>query len=38
MNLGDVTKKMFQSMGKELKASFTLHNYNERPAEPVSTP
>ncbi|MEJ7736799.1 MAG: ISL3 family transposase [Chitinophagaceae bacterium] len=37
MNLGDATKRMFQSMGKELKVLFTLHNNNERSAEPVST-
>lgn len=37
MNLGDATKRMFQSMGKELKVLFTLHNNNERSTEPVST-
>lgn len=37
MNLGDATKKMFQSMGKELKVLFTLYNNTERSSEPVST-
>lgn len=36
MNIGDATKKMFQSMGKELKELFTLHNNAGRSAESVS--
>ena len=38
MNLGDATKKMFQSMGKELKELFTLYHNADKPVEPVSTP
>lgn len=37
MNLGDATKRMFQSMGKELRELFTLYNKADKSAEPVST-
>lgn len=37
MNLGDATKKMFQSMGKELKELFTLYNKADKLIEPLST-
>ena len=37
MNLGDASKKMFQSMGKELKELFTLFHNADKLIEPIST-
>lgn len=37
MNLGDVIKRMFQSMGKELKELFILYNKVDKSPEPAST-
>ena len=36
MNLGDATKRMFQSMGKQLRELFTLYHKADTSAEPVS--
>jgi hypothetical protein len=39
MNLGDATKKMFQSLGKELTKSFALYNHSNAATaiQPTST-